>query len=391
MGGTLGKIGAIGGGIAGGVFGGPAGAAAGSSIGGSLGGMLDGDPNKKANAAKLEALRRQEQAYRDQIMLNPEDYVADYQEIDPELLSYYTPEMEAAEQVGDTALAGIQTDPALKQQQMQALSKLAARADQGLTLGDLAARNELMDSAGQANRGAQEAVLQSMARRGQLGGGQELAARMAAAQGSYGDSAKEMQALAAARENNALQAALQSGNLAGSMRDQDYGEQATAAKARDAIAQFNLNQRANVQQRNVGSKNEAAQGSADLRNQAYTTNLGLTNKQADQRVSGLTTTTAARNQAALGAAGANVNSANAAQQQGAANAARKQSQFEGLVQGGLGAYGAFSKPSAGAVQVAGQPVDMSNNINQGQASNEPEYYDSLTNSWKKGDLRKMNA
>jgi hypothetical protein len=380
MGSKLGAIGSIGGGIAGGVFGGPAGAAAGSSIGGALGNMAAGDPNKKANAAQLEAMRRLQAAYGEQVQLNPEDYVADYTEIDPEALKYYTPELEAAQQLGDTQIAGISTDPAFKSAQMEALSRLQQRAGQGLTLEEEAARNQISRELETTGRGQQDAILQQMARRGTLGSGAELAARMASAQGGYSEAARQGEALAAQRDKRALQAALESGNLGTSLRDQEYGEQAKLAAARDAIEQFNLNQRANVQQRNVGSKNTAAKNTADLRNQAYLTNVGQKNTQAEQRVSGLKDTTASRNAALLGGAQAGTNTANTAQQQGAASAARKAGNLEGLVQGGLGAYGAFTANKAPGAATG--PQFKAEDVKTDGA----EYYDSATNTFKKGML-----
>jgi hypothetical protein len=379
MGGNLGKIGSIGGGVVGGVFGGPAGAAVGSSLGGALGGMADGDPNKKANAAQLEALRRKQAAYGEQTFLNPEDYVTDYEQINPEDLQYYAPELEAAQQLGDTQMAGISTDPQLKAAQMEALSRLQQRAGQGLTLEEEAARNKISRELETTGRGQQDAILQQMARRGTLGSGAELAARMAAAQGGYSEAARQGEALATQRDNRALQAALESGNLSSSLRNQEYGEQEKLAAARDAIEQFNLNQRAGVQQRNVGSKNVAAKGSADLKNQTTLANLSTRNLQKEQRTAGLQNATDARNKALLAGAGAGVDTANAAQQQGAANAVRKEGQFQGLVQGGLGAYGAFSAPKTPA---AAGPQFKAEDVKTG----EPEYYDSATNTFKKGLL-----
>jgi len=45
--------------------------------------------------------------------------------------------------------------------------------------------------------------------------------------------------------------------LGGQMRSQEFGEKSDVAKAKDAIEQFNLQQRAGVQQRNIGGLNEA--------------------------------------------------------------------------------------------------------------------------------------
>lgn len=343
MGGKLGSIGSIGGGIAGGVFGGPAGAAIGSQVGGALGGIADGDPNKKAKQAQMDALKRQEQAYLNQIFLNPEDYVVDYEKVNADELAYYRPELEVAEQLGDTELAKIQLDPAYKQAQMQALARLNQRAEQGLTVEEEAARNNIMRNLEASNRGAQEAVVQSMARRGQLGSGTELAARMGASQGEYSEAARQAENLISERNKRALQAALESGNLAGNLRQQEYGEKTDLAKARDAMAEFNLRQRAGVQQRNVGEKNVAGKSAADLRNDAYYKNLGMTNTQAQQRVAGLKDTTAARNTANLNAVGAAVDTSRTGLEHSMDNAQRKTGQTSALANSVSGLFGAYDK------------------------------------------------
>ncbi len=332
-----------------------------SSIGGgisglssALGGIAGRGAVKAGNRAYMEALEKIKKAYEDQTVLNPEDYVVDYSTINPEDLQYYTPEQEAAVQQGETALSQISTDPYLRQQQMEALSRLSNRAEQGLTLSDLAARNQLVSAGDQANRGQQEAVLQNMARRGQLGGGAELAARMAAQQGSYQNTANQLEQLAAERDQNALKAALESGNLAGNMREQEHGEQSDLAKARDAIAQFNANQRSGVQQRNVNSRNDASENTAGLKNKAYLTNLDLANQQATQRTQGLQNSTSAQNQKALDVANAQLGIGTAKQAQGIQKGQYIGGVFKGfgdLLGGSLQAFG--SKP-----QTNNQPNQM---------------------------------
>lgn len=259
------------------------------AVGGGIASLLGG----KGNKAEQEAYQRYLDNLYQQNLLSPEDYVAAYQEIDPTLLQSVTPELEQAIQMQDTSLAGIETDPRLRQAQMDVLSKLSRSADQGLTVEDEAARNEIMRSIGTQERGRQEAILQDMARRGQLGSGTELAARMASSGQAYDQAARQGEALAAERQRNAMSAALQKANVASGLEQSDYDKAANEARARDAINQFNVSQQSGAQTRNIASKNIAAQNQADLANKAYLQNLTQKNTQAEQLVGGKVAQTSA--------------------------------------------------------------------------------------------------
>lgn len=255
-------------------------------IGGLIGGAVDFFTGRSAEADRKKAEEIRRKAIENRLLAGVEDYVVDYEELDPDQYMYLDPEQEEYIELGDTALAGIQLDPAFKQAQMEALASLKRRGEQGLTLEEEAARGDIMNAAGVANRGAQEAILQQAARQGRLEGGDTLAAQLASAGQTYDQASREAMDLAAARENRALQAVLSSGDLAGKLRSQEYGEQSDAARARDLINKFNVNTQLGQQQRNVQRSNEAQQYEANLRNRAYGSNVDTRNLQEAQRTQG---------------------------------------------------------------------------------------------------------
>lgn len=185
-----------------------------------------------------------------------------------------------AEELGDSAYEDISLDPRLRDAQMQALEELRERGEVGLTAEERAQREELRRGAAADAQAQQQAILQQMNERGALDSGSQLAAQLAAQQGSYDRASQEALDLAAANESarrDALQAAASS---AGQIRSQDYGEQSQAAQARDAIRQFNAQNRQNVAQTNLGIK----QQDVGLRNQQQMYNKGLQQQQFENEM-----------------------------------------------------------------------------------------------------------
>jgi len=143
-----------------------------------------------------------------------------------------------------SALAGVSTDPELRQAQMSALDQLAREGKAGgLSIESRAALREAEGETSARERGSREAILQDMARRGMSGSGNELAAALTNQQGAAErNSAAGTRAAADARAR-ALQAMTQSGQLAGAVRGQDFGETTTRAGAVDDRNRFNATQR----------------------------------------------------------------------------------------------------------------------------------------------------
>lgn len=170
-----------------------------------------------------------------------------------------SPEMEGAFQTADTELKKIQVDPKLRQSRMRALGALEEKGYGGESLEDRAAQQGALIESGAANRGRQEAVIGDLARRGQLGGGQELSARMDAAQAEGDRLAGTSANLESERRRRAYEALLGAGDLAGKIEGDEYNMKSDAAKAADTINMFNTTNKQAVSGRNVDRTNNAAQ------------------------------------------------------------------------------------------------------------------------------------
>jgi len=170
------------------------------------------------------------------------------------------PELETAVTLGPSEMAGISTDPALRQAQLNALSKLQeVGAAGGEDAQFLAEQSRLESDINRNLRGQQDAIMQNLATRGMSGGGQELVARQMSAQDAVNRQAQMAMDAKAQAQQRALQALMQSGQLGGQMQAQDFGQAAQKAQAADAIARFNAANQQDVMGRNVGAKNQAQQ------------------------------------------------------------------------------------------------------------------------------------
>lgn len=190
-----------------------------------------------------------------------------------------TPEMLQNISLGDTGLAGIQTDPKLAQAQMQALESMQRMGATGLQAQDMASLNQVRRSVAGDEQARQQAILQQMAARGQAGGGAELAARLQSSQSAADRASQQSDQLLAMAQNRMLQATAQAGQLGGSIRGQQYGELANAAQAQDAINRFNAQQAMSTQASNVGARNQAQAANLAAKQQIANANVAQNNAQ----------------------------------------------------------------------------------------------------------------
>ena len=175
----------------------------------------------------------------------------------PELVFNYAPQLEKDFPTLRSHFEQIEVDPRLKEAQSQALTGIQERAEMGLTPEEQAQLNSLRRQTGQQFKSQQEGILQQMEQRGLGGSGAELAAQLAGSQAGTQRAAEESDRLAA-MQFQAKQAALaQLANVAGGIRGQEFGEQATQAGGMDAISQFNASQQSETQRRNIDSMNQA--------------------------------------------------------------------------------------------------------------------------------------
>lgn len=180
-----------------------------------------------------------------------------------------------AEQLGQTEMANIKTDPRYKQAQLDALMQLRNLSDQGLSTEDLMLRDQFLDQESNRLRSEQQAVLQNMQERGTLDSGAQLAAQLSNMQGSAARGQDAALQLANQRAQ-ARQAAIQ--NLAqtsGNLQQQEFGQQSQVASAKDRIAEMNAQARQGASQFNIQNKQNVANQASNIRNQQEMYNKNL--------------------------------------------------------------------------------------------------------------------
>jgi hypothetical protein len=165
----------------------------------------------------------------------------------------------------------ISTDPALRDAQMQALSALRERGEAGLTEEDIAAQNLMLRDVAAQEQSQQKGLLQSMAERGALDSGAQLAAQLSGQQGSYNRAYEQAQRNAIAAAQAKREALAQAGSMAQGMEQTDFARGQNERGYRQAIDQFNLQNRMAAQQANLGIR----QGDVGLKNQEQMYNKEL--------------------------------------------------------------------------------------------------------------------
>jgi hypothetical protein len=251
-----------------------AGMAAAGMIGGALGGQKE-----------RAGLKRQEELAREQLNRILSIEQPELREV--ELAKFentynFSPEEMRALALGPSAMEGAFADEGTIEAQRQALRQLQELSEGGVSEADIAAMQDMQLQAETAERGQRGAILQSMARRGMAGGGQELAASLAAEQGTADRLAGDRRNLVQGAQQRALQALSQSGQLAGSMRGQDFGEKSARANAADRIAEFNMRNRQRIADANVTGRNLAGERRATIGQEVSQRNVGLTNQELAQ-------------------------------------------------------------------------------------------------------------
>ena len=211
--------------------------------------------NKKRMMKELQANKQLWDALQspsiENLQVNIDDAIAKG-ELDPQLGQAILQDPSFMESVG--------ANPQLVQAQQQSLQALQ---DVGRSGGqDALTRSRMaqtMGQVGQQERANREALQAQMQRRGIGGSGIDLAQQAIAQQRGADRTAQLGFQTAADAEQRALQALSQSGQLAGSIRGQQFSEDAQRAAAMDRIAQFNTQHRQQLQDANLGRLNQAQQ------------------------------------------------------------------------------------------------------------------------------------
>lgn len=187
------------------------------------------------------------------------------------------PEYQQAIAQADTEMSKVQVDPKLRSARMRALSQLEDFGTGEANVLDNAATQKAISDAGVASRGRQEAIFSDLSRRGQLGGGQEIAARMSQAQSDADRLNNQMMGLETDRRKRAYDAVMGAGDLAGKMEAQDWDQKSDVAKARDVINAFNTTNARDVMRANTEAKNKAKQLNWERGNEVSDLNTRLSN------------------------------------------------------------------------------------------------------------------
>jgi len=227
----------------------------------------------------------------------------------------------------------ISVDPRLRQAQMDALSQLRERGQTGLTEEDKAVQDIMLRDVSAQEQAGQKAIMQGMAERGALDSGAQLAAQLGSQQSSYTRAANQASQNAIAAAEARRQALSQAGNMAQGMEATQFGQGQSERSYRQAIDQFNLQNRQDIAAKNLGIR----QQDVGLRNQEQMYNKGLLQQQFE-------------NEKSIAAMKANARIGQATQQQQQADAlARANAMKPGLFQSaatGAAAGAGFGAPGA---------------------------------------------
>lgn len=192
----------------------------------------------------------------------------------------YNPEADVAQQLGESNMVGISTDPAVREAQMRALNSLQdIGSNGGMLLSDRAGYENMQSDLAQTERGRREAILQDAQQRGGYGSGTALAAQLMNQQGSAQRAQQAGLQIQAEAQKRALDALAQGGALATNLQGNDFNQKAQVAKAQDEIAKWNAQNSQAVRSSNVGARNQAAQYNLTNRQNLANSNVDLTNKE----------------------------------------------------------------------------------------------------------------
>jgi hypothetical protein len=237
----------------------------------------------------------------DSMTISPENYLS---------AGTLSPEMLQAMGLGDTALAGVSTDPRLQSSQMGALQQLQAIASGNPQAGDMAGFQLARQNAAGELNAQNNKVLQDMQQRGQGGSGAELLAKLMNNQNSAQMLSNQDMQQAQAMQQARLAALQGQANMATNIRGQDYSEAANLANARDAIAKYNAQNSQNVAATNVNAKNNAQ--ATNLQNAQNISNANTTTQNQAQQYNKQLGQQNFNNQLGLAGAKANILTGNAA-------------------------------------------------------------------------------
>lgn len=246
-----------------------------------LGGIAGGDAAARAAEKAADVQRR---TY-DDLMRRLE--AIGVPSVEAQKIALESPELVGeleAQILGDSELTEISLDPRLRDAQMAALNDLRVAAEEGLTAQDLYQRDRLLDEESARMQAERSAMEQSMAERGMLDSGAQLAAQLASMQQSADRGQDAALELAAQRQQARRQALQALGQQSGALRSQEFGEQARVAQAQDEIARMNAAARTSADQFNIRARQNIENQRADIANRQEMFNKQLLQQRYDNQL-----------------------------------------------------------------------------------------------------------
>lgn len=184
-----------------------------------------------------------------------------------------------AEQLQDSRLNDVSTDPRLKQAQMSALEQLSGLSETGLGAEDVAAFNNLRRQSGAEAQAQNASVLQNAASQGTLTSGNTLMAQLMAGQQGANRTSEGAEALAAQASQARREALSMKANMASQLGAQDFSQKSSVKVADDAIDRFNKGNRQDVNATNLNNRQNISNQSNANVNRQTEYNKGLVQQQ----------------------------------------------------------------------------------------------------------------
>lgn len=229
------------------------GAGAGAGVGAGLGTLIGGVLGKEAAQKNFDAANSAyQQALDEANSLN----VPELQKL--QFIGERQAQLLQNVEAGPSKAESISTDPRLLQAQMEVLQGLKDQGRTGLTAEDRAAFNDLRTRTLRDQQAAQQSMLANAQARGASpGSGVAFALQQAAAQQGAEQQAAGSDRLSAIAAQRAAEARGQYGNLAGNLRNTEFGEKSKIAEAADIAKRFDVANSLGTQKFNI--QNEIGQ------------------------------------------------------------------------------------------------------------------------------------
>lgn len=193
----------------------------------------------------------------------------------------YSPEQLIAEQMQQDYLAGLRADPELMAKQRQYMSYLEDIAKKGMVPEEEAARNQLMRQLEASQQSKMADIERQAAQTGMASSGASLLAKMTAQQQAQNLASEEADRLAAQMSQRRMGAQQSLAQQAKGMEETEYARALQKAQNKQALDQFNLQQRAASSKYNVESLNAAQRANLARQQQVSDANIALLNKQQE--------------------------------------------------------------------------------------------------------------